>query len=529
MVATCFIVLNFILITVFAQKTPHFYEDRSVLVSLLDWKFNDIANECENFLGPNGYGGVQISPVTENAILEGRPWYERYQPVSYNIITRSGNEKQFKDMVQRCNDAKVRVYVELVLNHMAAGEEIFGTGGSKANGEILMYPAVKFNASDFHKKCQIEDFSNPEQIRNCRIRESPDLNQGQAFVQNSQMEVMNKLIEYGVAGFLISSAEYMEPAHLKEIISKVSNLNENFDFPEGSRPFMMFEVIDYGNGAVSRNEYTELGVVTEYRYTRDVSNAFQTDRTLHSLLGLGPKHGYLPSEDAVVFVHAIDGKRAESHKILDFNNDQLRYQMAMAFMLAYPYGIPTIISSFKFDSPNQGPPADDQGEILSPEFNAEGQCTNGWTCEHRLPIVQHMIKFRKMVGNSSLNNWADNGKNQIAFCRGKDGFIAFHNEPNGSFKTSIPVCLPEGVYYDIFTSNIEDLEGAKLIIVNDSKKAKIEIKSEDGYRMIAFHTGSRVNGATDFKKSSAEINEEIEEELEELEELIKEIEDEYSE
>jgi len=105
---------------------PHFVDDRSVIVQLFEWKWEDIAKECEEFLGPNGYGGVQTSPVNENAVLDPppwdknihRPWYERYQPVSYKLITRSGDEAQFKDMVHRCNKVGVRIYVDIVINHM---------------------------------------------------------------------------------------------------------------------------------------------------------------------------------------------------------------------------------------------------------------------------------------------------------------------------------------------------------------------------------------------------------------------------
>lgn len=32
-----------------------------VLVHLFEWRFDDIAKECEQFLGPKGYAGVQVS------------------------------------------------------------------------------------------------------------------------------------------------------------------------------------------------------------------------------------------------------------------------------------------------------------------------------------------------------------------------------------------------------------------------------------------------------------------------------------
>lgn len=55
---------------------------------------------------------MQISPPTENIVYysdsANRPWWERYQPVSYNLLTRSGDEAAFQDMVARCNNAGVR-------------------------------------------------------------------------------------------------------------------------------------------------------------------------------------------------------------------------------------------------------------------------------------------------------------------------------------------------------------------------------------------------------------------------------------
>jgi alpha-amylase len=87
---------------------PHFVKGHEGIVHLFEWKWLDIASECENFLAPKGFGGVQISPPNENVIIQGRPWYERYQPISYKLITRSGNERDFLEMTKRCNAVGVR-------------------------------------------------------------------------------------------------------------------------------------------------------------------------------------------------------------------------------------------------------------------------------------------------------------------------------------------------------------------------------------------------------------------------------------
>lgn len=36
---------------------PHWVAGRSVIVHLFEWKWTDIAKECETFLAPNGYAG----------------------------------------------------------------------------------------------------------------------------------------------------------------------------------------------------------------------------------------------------------------------------------------------------------------------------------------------------------------------------------------------------------------------------------------------------------------------------------------
>ena len=43
-----------------AQWEPNCASDRHVIVHLFEWKWKDIAAECERFLGPNNFCGVQV-------------------------------------------------------------------------------------------------------------------------------------------------------------------------------------------------------------------------------------------------------------------------------------------------------------------------------------------------------------------------------------------------------------------------------------------------------------------------------------
>ena len=127
-------------------KDPNVFPGRSVMIHLFEWKWTDIAAECERFLGPKGYAGVQVSPPNEHAVISNSqyPWYQRYQPVSYKLVSRSGNEQEFINMVNRCNAVGVRIYVDAIINHMTAAAAGSGSGGTQFNPGSRYFPGVPF-------------------------------------------------------------------------------------------------------------------------------------------------------------------------------------------------------------------------------------------------------------------------------------------------------------------------------------------------------------------------------------------------
>lgn len=234
-----------------AQFDPHYIGGRNGIVHLFEWRWGDIANECETFLGPNGFAGVQVSPPNENVIANNRPWWERYQPVSYQLNTRSGSTSEFANMVSRCYQAGVRIYVDAVINHMAAITGT-GTGGSESNSVDRNFPAVPYSNLDFNERCSIEDYNNIYQVRNCELVGLPDLNQGSEYVREQIVRFFDSLVDLGVAGFRVDAAKHMWPGDLQIIYGRVRNLNTAFGFPANARPFFTQEVIDLGGEAISK-------------------------------------------------------------------------------------------------------------------------------------------------------------------------------------------------------------------------------------------------------------------------------------
>ncbi|CAG0906473.1 unnamed protein product, partial [Cyprideis torosa] len=346
------------------QWDPNVAPPRTSIVHLFEWKWTDIARECEEFLGPQGFAGVQTSPPNENVVIvteaHNRPWWERYQPVSYKLETRSGTEEEFAEMVRKCNAVNVRVYPDLVINHMSGTWPVdtLGTGGSSFDSEALEYPGVPFTAEDFHgsNDCptdsgNVESNDDPVQVRNCRLLGLRDLNQRKSHVRERVLEYINRLIGYGVAGFRVDGSKYMWPEDLEAIFNSLDSLNPEF-FPAGSRPFVFLEVIDLdGSEPITGSDYTHIGRVTEFKYGQFLGQAFRKGLALQDLENFGEEWGMQPEGDAVVFVDNHDNQRGQwtgSPNIITFRDARM-YKMATAFMLAWPYGFPRIMSSYYWE------------------------------------------------------------------------------------------------------------------------------------------------------------------------------------
>nr|XP_037275782.1 LOW QUALITY PROTEIN: alpha-amylase 2B-like [Rhipicephalus microplus] len=285
------IVFLFCLYVYGTNNEPNMVPGRSVIVHLFEWRFDDIAEECERFLGPRGYGGVQTSPVNEHGMgfveKKKRPWYERYQPVSYKIETRSGNETQFRDMVRRCNKAG-------------------------------LYPAVPFAPDDFHAKRQcssksggIDNYGDVNQVRNCELLGLRDLNHARKHVRAKISEFLNQLISLGVVGFRADAAKHMWPADLKVIYAKLYNLSTEF-FTAGAMPFIYQEVIDMGQGKpITRWDYNQMGRVTEFNYSAKLGavRRKRLGQLLKNLQSFGEAWHFLPSSDALTLSATVPQAR----------------------------------------------------------------------------------------------------------------------------------------------------------------------------------------------------------------------------
>jgi alpha-amylase len=171
-----------------------------VFVHLFEWKWRDIATECEQSLGPAGFVAVQVSPPQEHSITPNFDWSERYQPVSYSIaLSRSGTGAEFADMVQRCKAVGVGVYVDAVINHMTNSPSP-GVGSNGTSYTKYNYPGL-FAPSEFHSGASSTTTRTPPAFKTVRLLSLPDLNTGLAAVKQKIAGYLIMLARLGVAGF----------------------------------------------------------------------------------------------------------------------------------------------------------------------------------------------------------------------------------------------------------------------------------------------------------------------------------------
>jgi alpha-amylase len=98
-----------------------------------------------------------------------------------------------------------------------------------------------------------------------------------------------------------------------------------------------------------------------------------------------------------------------------------------------------------------------------------------------------MVRFRNDVGNGEVSNWWSNGSNQIAFCRGNRGFVAF-NVQGSDLNQNLQTCLSAGTYCDVISgSKSGNSCTGKSVNVGGDGRANIYIGNNEDDGVLAIH------------------------------------------
>jgi glycogen synthase/glycosidase len=392
---------------IFSSLCP--YTDTEVIgVQMFEWPWDDIATECEVFLGPAGFNVVQVSPPTEHVV--GTDWSRRYQPVSYKFASRSGDEEQFKQMVARCRTAGVAVMVDAVINHMATthltgdsecrGDECRGSGGNiyksrefagngpdqispdDASPEMAVYTPFMFHhyQNEVRSNCGWPPYTNDRYL--CDMVSLPDLATESLSTQTMILRYLFGLFEIGVTHLRVDAASNMYTQSINSIINQI--------------PWDYVVQEFYGNDLEQNIQALRIGHVTDFDYglfmaqggkILDSWNGDRFEDSSHKfqdLLAQGIDPMPRPRTDinqGLLFLanHDLQRERWKQPDPPDYctNTDHgpgnnkcafiykhgQQYNLAQLFMLAWPRGNNLrLISTYAFFEFHQGPPLESNSQ-----------------------------------------------------------------------------------------------------------------------------------------------------------------------
>ena len=459
-----------------------------VFVHLFEWKWTDIATECETVLGPAGFKAVQVSPPQEHSIVPSHDWSERYQPVRYNILrSRSGTEAEFTDMVSRCAAVGVGIYVDAVINHMTNYPSP-GFGSDSSPYSKYDYPGL-YTSADFHPPCSVNNYADAANVQDCELLSLPDLNTKSPSVRRKIADYLLMLARLGVAGFRVDAAKHIQQVDLDSIITIV---NLTLTGEGRALPYFYLEVVGNGQGeALGPRDYFGEGYssggaadITEFTFV-GVGDKFR---------GVGGQHisqlnptgtagnqfseaawGIMPTNKAVVFLQNHDTQHQCGLSYRDGNV----FRIANVWMLAEPYGYPSILSSYAFDCPagnSMGPPSDANGwtTAVACASSLETATIGQWVCEHRDPAILNMVAFRRVVAGTDVNHWWDDGANAIAFTRGAKGFVAINGAAT-PLAVTVTTGMAPGNYTNVIAGDTIVVDSIGRVQVNLTAKTALAI------------------------------------------------------
>jgi len=433
-----------------------------VVLNLFQWTWDAVAAECGR-IGDAGFAYVQVSPPNET--VQGTQWWTSYQPVSYRIESKLGTRAEFAAMVQSCRSAGVGVVADAVINHMAGADRGSGTGVAGSSFGIDSFPAVPFGANDFNDcRTNIASYGDRYQVQNCRLVSLQDLRTGSDYVRGKIAAYLNDLLGLGVVGFRIDAAKHIPASDLAAIKARLTK-------PDA---YWVQEVIGAAGEPITESEYVGSGDVHEFDYARTLKSRF--DGRIAELRTIAD--GLLPSGQAGVFVDNHDTERNGETMNVTWG---AKYTLANAFMLAYPYGSPSVYEGYRFTDKDAGAPGASATSV------PDASCSNAaWTCVHRWTEITGMVGFHNAVAGTGVTSWYDDGNNVIGFGRGSKGYLALNNTGSAVQRTWA-TSLPDGTYCDVVAAS----DCSRTVRVTGGSFTA----SVPAYGALALHVG-RTTGAT---------------------------------
>ncbi len=362
-----------------------------------------------------GYASVLVSPPLKS---EGSAWWARYQPQDYRVIhSPLGDTEAFRAMSNALRAQGVKVYADVVLNHMAneaAQRSDLNYPGSRVLGVYAahrtywsrqrLFGDLNYNflsVWDFGPAVCIADYTNLWQVQNWRLCGGggdvglPDL-VANTWVVSQQQAYLNALKGLGVTGFRIDAAKHMPVSHINAVLT-----------PALRSGIHVFGEVITGGGA-GELEYerflkpyldgTGHGAY-DFPLFAQIRAAFAFGGSLNRLVDPGAYGQALPVDRAITFTvtHDIPNNSGFRYLILDPVDETLAY----AYVLGRNGGVPLLYS----------------------DRNESGD--NRWVDAYRRADLVQMIRFHNANHGNDMQMLAW-GDCHLVFRRGNRGVVGIN-------------------------------------------------------------------------------------------------------
>lgn len=395
-----------------------------VILHAFDWPYLMVAERAQE-IAELGYKTVLVSPPMKSFKHEqGTEWWQRYQPQDYRIIDNQlGNTLDFKSMMTATRDAGLRVYVDVVFNHMANEAYLRDDLMFPSKQELEQYAAEPeyyeslrlfgdlseplFTDKDFFEAFGIVDWQDKDQVQKGRITGGPDdpglpsLSDSD-YVVEQQQAYLKALKDMGVRGFRIDAAKHISIEQIRKVWTP--------EITEGVHIFG--EIITDGGATAQEYELflkpylnkTKLGAYDFPLFTT-VFQAFREKGRMSALI------------DPYSFGEALKRQRAITFAITHDipNNDVFRdlvmpeeYEwLAYAYILCRDGGVPLVYTD------------------LDPSGIKDGESKPRWQDAWKDPRMSILIDFHNRVHGNRMAV-LEASDDHLVFKRGDQGLVAIN-------------------------------------------------------------------------------------------------------
>lgn len=418
-----------------------------VILHAFNWRYTDVEMRAAEIQAA-GYRVVMVAPAYRS---EGPAWWARYQPQDYRIIDNPlGNTMAFQRMVQTLQSRGIRVYADVLLNHMAnesgqradlnyPGQRLLNlyAGNRTYYNGLSLFGDLRYNffsASDFGPTRCISDYNDVYQVQTWRLCGGngdvglPDL-VANDWVVAQQQTYLRALKAMGVKGFRIDAAKHMPSGHMNRVLTA--------DIKSGMHVFG--EVITAGGSGSGEYDrflapYLQATDHAAYDFPmlNSIRSAFVPAGSMSQLVDPGAYGQALPGARAITFTvtHDIPNNSGFRYLIMDVTDETLAY----AYLLGRGIGTPMVYS--------------DNNE------SGDGRWTNAWQRDD----------LKRMVGFHNANQGNDmqvlaHGACHLVYRRGNRGIVGINK--CGS-TVNVPVSMNNSVLW--WNTNYTDALGSGSVV-----------------------------------------------------------------